>query len=275
MPAIHPTAIVHPTARLEDGVEVGPYCVVEDDVTMGAGSVLRAHAVVRRHTVLGRRNLVDSFAVLGGEPQDLKFDPSTVSFLRIGDDNVFREGVTISRATGQGLATTIGNRTYWMMGAHAGHNAVVEDECILVNGAALAGHTVVGRRAILSAHVSIHQYCWVGQGALGQGNSAATMHVPPHSLFAAVNRVVGLNRVGLRRWPGLTLQERHEVKEAFELTYRRRLPLREALAQMDQHAEWGAAALAFREFIRNVVSAAHPFDRGLSPSRARDRRGEA
>lgn len=272
MPTIHPTAIVHRDARLDD-VEVGPYCVVEDGVTIGAGSVLRAHSAVRRHTSLGQRNLVESFTVLGGEPQDLRFDPATVSFLRIGDDNIFREGVTISRATGQGLATTVGSRTYWMTGAHAGHNAVVEDECILVNGAVLAGHTVLGRRAVLSAHIGVHQFCWIGEGAMGQGNSAVTMHVPPYSLFASVNRVVGLNSVGLRRWPGLTEKDRQQVKEAFALTYRRGMPLREALACMDERAEWGTAAHAFREFIRRVASASHPHDRGLCPLRRRNRFG--
>ena len=274
MPRIHPTAIVHRDARLDDDIEIGPYCVVEDDVTIGGGSVLRAHAVVRSHTSLGQRNLVESFAVLGGEPQDLKFDSATVSFLRIGDDNTFREGVTISRATGQGLATTVGSRTYWMTGTHAGHNAVVGDECILVNGAVLAGYTMLGRRVILSAHIGVHQFCWIGEGAMGQGNAAVTMHVPPYSLFANVNRVVGLNSVGLRRWPGLTENDRREVKEVFALTYRRGLPLREALTRMDERTEWGVAANAFREFIRRVVSASHPYDRGLCPLRRRNRFGD-
>lgn len=109
---------------------------------------------------------------------------------------------------------------------------------------------------------------------MGQGNSAVTMHVPPYSLFANVNRVVGLNSVGLRRWPGLAENDRRQVKEAFALTYRRGLPLREALARMDEHADWGVAAHAFREFIHRVVKASHPHDRGLCPLRRRSRVGD-
>jgi UDP-N-acetylglucosamine acyltransferase len=267
MPRIHPTAIVHPSAELADDVTIGAYCVIEGDTSIGPACVLREHALVRRYTTLGSDNLVDSFAVLGGEPQDLKFESSTVSFLRIGDRNVFREGVTISRATGEGKTTLIGNRTYWMAGAHAGHNAVVEDECVLVNGAALAGHTVLGRRAILSAHVGVHQFCWVGEGAMTQGNSAVTMHVPPFSLLANVSRIVAVNRVGLRRWPRVSDEDRRQVKQAFRLVYQSHLALGEALAKMDEHEEWGQAATTFRHFIRRVVNATPPYNRGLCPLR--------
>lgn len=267
MARIHSTAIVDRAAELGDDVEVGAYAVVEADVVIGAGCVLRPHAVVRRFTSMGCGNLVDSFAVLGGEPQDLKFDPRTTSFLRIGDGNVFREGVTISRATGEGNATLVGSRSYWMTAAHAGHNAVVGDECVLVNGAALAGHCVIGRRTVISAHVGVHQFCWVGDGVISQGNAAIAMHVPPFAMVAGIDTVIGLNAVGLRRWPGLGEGERREVKEAFSLVYRSTLPLREALARMEEHREWGAAASAFREFIRRVLAAEPPFRRGLCPHR--------
>ena len=128
MATIHSTALVDPAAKLADDVEIGPYCLVEADVALGPGTVLRPHAIVRRYTTLGSGNFVDSFAVLGGLPQDLKFKPDTVSFVRIGDNNVFREGVTVSRATGEGHATTVGSGTYWMTGSHAGHDATVHDD---------------------------------------------------------------------------------------------------------------------------------------------------
>lgn len=271
MPRIHPTACVDRDATLADDVEVGPYAVVEGRVGIGPGCVLREHAVIRRFTTLGRENVVDSFAVLGGLPQDLKFDPATESYLRIGNGNVFREGVTISRATAAGGATIVGSRTYWMTCAHAGHDAVVEDECILVNGAALAGHSRVGRRAIISAHVGVHQFCRVGEGVMAQGNAAISMHVPPFTIVSQVGRVVSLNVVGLRRWPGLTQRDRAEVKQAFSLVYRESLPLREALARMDGRTDWGSAAASFREFVRDVVTAAPPHDRGLCPLRRRAR----
>lgn len=169
MPRIHPTAIVDAKAQLAEDVEVGPFCIIEGDVVIGAGTVVRDHAVIRRYTTLGSGNFVDSFCSLGGEPQDLKFSPQTVSYVRIGNNNVFREGVTISRATGEGNVTSIGNNNYWMTQAHAGHNATVENDVVLGNNVALAGHSVVHSRAILSANTGIHQFCWVGQMAMTQG----------------------------------------------------------------------------------------------------------
>jgi UDP-N-acetylglucosamine acyltransferase len=264
MPKIHPTAIVHPGAQLAEDVEIGPYCLVESDVQIGAGTVLRDHVVVRRYTTLGKGNFVDAFVALGGEPQDLKFDPQTVSFLRIGDDNIFREGVTISRATGQGQATIVGHKTYWMVHAHAGHNTVVGDQAILTNNCAVAGHVTLGPRVILSANVLVHQFCWIGEMVMIQGNVGLSMHVPPYVMCGdGVNHVIGLNVVGLRRAPDITDADRRQIREAFTLTYRSGLNREQALQALDAHTEWGPAAAKFREFVRKVYAAAKPYNRGL------------
>jgi len=274
MPKIHSTAIVHPTAVFSDDIEIGAYSIVEADVVIGPGTVLRDHAILRRYTTIGQNNIVDSHAVLGGVPQDLKFNPQTVSYLRVGDNNVFREGVTISRATGEGEATVVGNRTYWMTAAHAGHNATIEDDAILVNGAALAGHTVLGRGAILSAHVVVHQFCWVGERAMGQGNSATSMHIPPFALFAGANKIVSLNVVGMRRSEEITKEDRRQVQEAFDLIYRSSLTVSDALRAMDERTEWGWAAARIRDFVRRVILARPPYNRGLCPLRRRDSKEE-
>jgi UDP-N-acetylglucosamine acyltransferase len=269
MTKIHPTAIVDGRAELADDVEIGPGSVVEADVKIGPGTVLRQNVIVRRYTTLGAKNTVDAFTVLGGEPQDLKFDPSTVSYLRIGDGNVFREHVTISRATGQGNATVVGNKTYWMVGTHAGHNATVEDEAILVNGSALAGHSTLGAKAILSAHVVVHQFTWVGTMVMSQGNCATSMHVPPYTIFAGANYVVGLNTIGLRRSPQISIEDRRQIKEAFSLTYRSGLSPARALEKMDACTDWGQAADKYRQFIRRVLTAQKPYNRGLIRLRRR------
>jgi UDP-N-acetylglucosamine acyltransferase len=269
MPKVHPTAIVHASAQLAEDVEVGPYCVIESDVSIGPRCVLRAGAAVRRYTTMGADNVVDTGCVLGGEPQDLKFSPSTVSYLRIGEGNVFREHVTISRATTPGNATVVGDRTYWMAGAHAGHDSTVESDAILVNGSAIAGHATVGRGAILSAHGVVHQFCWVGERVMVRGNGGATMHVPPYVMIANMNQVVGLNVVGLRRAKDITDQDRAQIKEAFGITYRSGLPMTKALVRMDACQDWGEAALRFREFVRRVLAAKKPYNRGLIPFRSR------
>jgi UDP-N-acetylglucosamine acyltransferase len=269
MSRIHPTAIVDPAARLGDDVEIGPHCIIEGDVQIGAGTVLREGVIVRRHTSLGTGNLVDAYTVLGGEPQDLKFDRNTRSGVRIGDRNIFRECVTISRATGEGLETVVGSKTYWMAGAHAGHNATVEDGAILVNGSAVGGHATVGARAILSAHVVIHQFCWIGEMVMSQGNAGTSAHVPPYTLFSDINRMVGLNVIGLRRAAGITEEDRRQIKEAFALTYRAGLPRAKTLERMDACTDWGTAAGKFREFIRRVFTASRPYNRPLCALRPR------
>jgi len=266
---IHPTAIVDPRATIADDVEIGPFCVVEDQTQIGPGCVLRESAIVRRHTSMGQGNFVDAHAVLGGLPQDLKFNPSTVSYVKIGDGNTFREGVTISRASLPGGATVIGDRSYWMACSHAGHDATVEDEVILVNSALVAGHARIGARAVLSGHVAVHQFTWVGEGVMSRGNAGVSTHVPPYTLFADINRIVGMNAVGMKRNQQMTSEDRRQLKEAFRLTYRAGLSPAKALEEMDKCADWGPFAARFRDFIRQVVSAEGPYARGLCPLRGR------
>lgn len=268
MARIHPTAVVDPTARIADDAVVGPFCVVEADVEIGAGSELRPHSVVRRYTTLGAGNLVDSFAVLGGLPQDLKFSLDTVTYLRVGDGNVFREGVTISRATAPGTATTVGNNTYWMTGSHAGHDVTIEDNVILTNHASVGGHATVGRKVILSANVGVHQFCWVGEMAMFGGQSGTSTHVPPFVLMGyGVNNLVGLNSVGLRRSSEITDEDRRQVKEAFRLTYRAGLTPAKVVAEMDAWADISPAAIKWREFLRKVLNAQRPHKRALCQHR--------
>ena len=265
MPKIHPTAVVDPGALIADGVEVGAGCIVEGGVKVGAGTVLRPHAVVRRGTTLGKDNFVDSFAVLGGDPQDLGFDRKTETFVKIGDGNTFREGVTVSRATKPGGATTIGDKTYWMAASHAGHDATVGDGVVIVNAVLLAGHAVVGDRAILSGGTLVHQFTWIGEMVMTQGKAGIGMHVPPFVMVAEVNQVIGLNLVGLRRNPAFTDEDRRQIKQAFALTYRSGLPRGKALEEMEACTDWGPAAGRFRSFVRRVLEAQKPHNRGLCP----------
>lgn len=269
MANIHPTAIVDSGARIAADVQIGPGCVIEADVTIGPACVLREYVVIRKYTTLGRGNTVDAFTVFGGQPQDYKFNPDTVSYVRIGDNNVFREGVTISRATGDGNETVVGNETFWMTGAHAGHNAVIEDDAVLTNGCAIGGHATIGRCAILSGHVQVHQFTWVGEMTMTQGHAGLSMHLPPYTMLAGINRVIGLNSVGLRRAADITDEDRRQIKEAFKLLYRCGLPVAKALAEMDAHTDWGTPAGKFRDFCRRAIDAAPPYNRGLCQLRAR------
>src|SRR5579883_2971105 len=146
---IHPTAQVSPRATLGEGVSVGAFAVIEDDVEIGADCEIMAHAVIKKYTALGARNRIFEHAVIGGEPQDVKYK-NEASRLVIGDDNLIREFATIHRAQGEGEATRIGSRNFFMIGVHIAHNCAVGDDNIFANGVALAGHIVVEDHAFLS-----------------------------------------------------------------------------------------------------------------------------
>lgn len=274
MPNIHPTALVDDAAVIADDVTIGPYCVIEADTEIGPGCRLAAHAIIRRHTSLGERNDVDSFCVLGGLPQDLKFDPDTVTHLRIGNGNRFREGVTISRGSKAGGATTVGDDGYWMANSHAGHDATIGDHVILANAALVAGHATIHDRVILSGGVVVHQFTWIGEMVMTQGISGFGCHVPPFTLVAEVNNVVGLNAVGLRRNPEISDEDRRQIKRAFRLTYDEGQTPAKALAELDTWTDISPAAKRYREFLRKVLEAEPPYQRGLCPMRnRRGRRG--
>jgi UDP-N-acetylglucosamine acyltransferase len=267
----HPTAVVDPAAQIGRDVQIGAGAIVESDTIIGDGCRLMPMSVIRRWTTLGAGNIVHSFAVLGGEPQDYGHDPSIRSFLRIGQRNVFREGVTVSRGTGVDAVTTIGDDNYFMTAAHVGHNCVVGNHCVMVNGSALGGYAQLADRVNLSAHVVIHQYCWVGTMVMSIGNGASNKHVPPYCMLGKVNLIAGLNRVGIARAKHLTDEDRTQIAEAYKLLYRSGLPTSRALEEMNAHTEWGAAAAVMRDFVRRVLEAQPPYNRGILTADA-DRR---
>ena len=260
---IHPTAVVDSSAELGENVQIGPLAIVEAETRIGDGSHIHAGAAVLRWTTLGDNNVVHSCAVLGGDPQDYGHDSSIRSYLRIGDGNVFREGCTINRGTGAEAATVIGDNNYLMACAHVGHNCQVGSHCILTNGSALGGYVELGDRAILSANVVIHQFCWVGEMVMSRGNAASAMHVPPYCMLGGVTELNGLNRVGLRRAPQINDEDRKQITEAYRLLYRSGLTAGAALDQMDACTDWGEPAGKFRSFVRRALEAEPPYKRGL------------
>jgi UDP-N-acetylglucosamine acyltransferase len=215
---IHPSAQVHATAQLAADVEVGPFAVIEAGAQLGAGCVVAAHAIVKARAVLGAQVRVDHFAVIGGDPQDLSFDRSIASGVRIGDRTVLREHVTVHRATKAGVDTVIGTDGLLMAGAHVAHDCVLGDHVILANGSMLGGHVHVGDRAFISGGVAVHQFCRIGGGSLTSGNAVITEDVPPNALAYGRNDCAGLNLIGLRR-RGLPLETVAELKQAYHLVY--------------------------------------------------------
>lgn len=243
---IHPTAVIHPRAQLDASVVVGPYAVIDEGVTLGAGCVVGPQVHLTGRVVAGARNRFHTGCVIGDAPQDLKYDGAP-SEVRIGEDNTFREHVTVNRATKAGAATVIGSHNFLMANCHVAHDCTVGNHVILANGVLLAGHVRVGDRAFLSGNSGVHQFVRIGTMALMQGCSAVTKDLPPYCMARDVNQLCGLNTVGLRR-AGIPGEERMELRRLYHALFRGRRSWKESLDAA--RAEFGGApALTLIEFV--------------------------
>ena len=237
---IHPTAVIHPGATLHPSVRVGPYAVVGEKVTIGPETEIGAHVVIDGHTEIGARNQIFPGAVIGVEPQDLKYDGS-VSLVKIGNDNRIREYVTVNRATHAGEATLIGDNNLLMAYVHVAHNCVVGNQVIIANAVSLAGHVEIESNAVIGGVLGIHQFVRIGRFAMLGGMSRIDRDVPPYmTVEGNPCRVRGLNAVGLKRG-GIAEagqgQVYRELKEAYRLLYRSDLPLVKAVTKLDAWAD--------------------------------------
>ena len=200
-PHISPLAYVDPRAEIAEDVKIGPFCYVGPDVRIGAGTELQQHVTIEGHTTIGCRNRFFANAVIGTEPQDLSYggDPTRVE---IGDDNVFREGVTVHRgAVKEDGVTRIGNNNFLMANSHVAHNCHVHNRVILVNGTLLGGHVHVFNGAIISGNSVVHHFARVGTLAFLGGGSRLVTDLPPYMLACGNDKleVVTVNIVGLKR----------------------------------------------------------------------------
>src|SRR5262252_5520963 len=237
MSKIHPTAIVHPEAQLDESVEVGPYAVVGSKVQIGAGSKIGAHAVVEGRTTLGERNRVFHFASVGAVPQDLKYAGEDTQLV-IGDDNQIREFATLHIGTkGGGGVTRVGNRNLFMAYSHVAHDCSLGNGCVLANSAALAGHVRVGNDVTFGGLSAVHQYTRIGDLAFNAGGAMVAMDVPPYCTAQGDRaELVGLNTVGLSRH-GFSEEQINRIKDAYKILFRSKLGLNEAIAKLEaEHA---------------------------------------
>ncbi len=247
------------------GAHVGPHCSV------GPRTRLRERSMLVSHTTLGAGNDVHPNAVLGGDPQDLKFRGDPPGRLLVGDENVFREGVTVSRSVGEEIPTRVGAGTYWMANAHAGHNVQIGDRVILANGVCLAGHVRVGAGCFLGGNAVAHQFTDIGELVMLQGLSGIGMHAPPYLILSGVNEAAGVNVVGLRRSGRFTAHEITEAREFYRMVlHDRRRTLAAALDEA-RARPWGSAASAMLAFIEHALTFPPPRRRGVvAGARTRD-----
>jgi len=263
--AIHRLALVDPKAEIDPTAEIGAFAVIEGPVRIGAGTIVQAHAVVTGHTELGAGNTIHSFAAIGGAPQDVAYAGAT-SFVRIGDRNVFREGVTVHRGTQEGSVTQIGDDNYLMANSHVAHNCKVADRVILANGAVLGGYVEVGERAFISGNCAVHQFCRVGRYALMRGLSRATRDIPPFCILDDLDTIRAINRVGMKRG-GFDVAQIRAVHAAIRTLFFAHDNLRRGIAEV----EAGARTAEVDEILDFIASA----KRGVGRAKRRRSPGSA
>lgn len=254
---IHPTAIVSPEADLAEGVVIGPYSVVDSKVSIGPGTVLGAFVRIMDYVSIGAKCRVFENAVLGGEPQDSGFKGEE-SWVRIGNEVILREAVTVHRASGEGNETIVGDGTFLMEGVHVAHNVVVGRHVTVANKSGFSGYSSIGDYSVMSGLSGLHQFVSVGKYCMVGGASKVVKDVPHYALVDGHSaRVYGLNVVGLRR-AGFTPSQRLEIKRAYKILYRSGLPTSEALVKLE--SEMGDNPL-----VREILDFLAKGTRGLCP----------
>ena len=229
---IHPSAFIAPDVTLGDNITVGPFAVIETGAKMGANCQVGAHAVVHGHVKMGEGNILHPHAVLGGLPQDTSFKAETVSWLIIGDNNVFREGFTAHRSSKENGETRIGSGCFFMNNSHVAHDCTIGNNTIFANNVAIGGHVEVGNNVFMGGAVVVHQFCRVGSYAIVQGTTGLNMDVIPFMLIGGrPARHYKLNTVGLRR-AGITGDRYNVLSAAFRL-----LKNRQSLDGLDETEE--------------------------------------
>jgi UDP-N-acetylglucosamine acyltransferase len=267
-PRIHPSAIISADAELAGDVVIGPLVIIEGKVRVGPGCVLRPHAQLHGPLTLGKNNTVFGNAVLGEKPQHTRYADEPTS-VEIGDGNIFREGVTIHRATTHSWVTRIGNDNFFMANSHVAHDCQVGSRCIFANGALLGGHCVLDDGVYISGNAAAHQFVRIGRLAMLSGCSTTTKDIPPFVIQQGRNAVVGVNVIGMRR-AGISSDEIRDVRVAFNILFRSGLTTPNALERIEQEVGTSAAVMEMIHFIRQSSTRG-----GIASIRDRDQREAA
>jgi len=249
---IHPTAIVDQSAKVPVSCTIGPYCVVGADVEMGENCQLLSHVVVGGLTKLGSDNQIHSFSAIGGDPQDITYRGEPTR-LEIGDRNIIREYVTITRGTAKGTGVTrVGSDVLIMAYTHIGHDCVIGDHSMLINGATLAGHVTVEEWAVVGALCPVHQYVRIGAHAYVGGGTTITQDVLPFSMTSAERdtHAFMLNKVGLQR-RGFSQERITKLHHAYKVLLASKLNTSQALEKLRLETDRGEDVEMLMRFIES------------------------
>lgn len=253
MTLIDSRAIIDPSARLAEGVEVGPWSMIGPNVEIDEGTIIGPHVIVKGPARIGKHNRIFQFSSVGEDTPDMKYKGEPTRLV-MGDHNIIREGVTIHRGTIQDRSeTTIGNHNLVMAYAHIGHDSVVGDHCIIVNNAGLAGHVHVGDWAIISGYVLVHQHCHVGPHSFCGMGSGIVKDVPAFvTVLGNPAEARSMNFEGMRR-RGFSSEVINALRRAYKVVYRQNLTTEEAVEHLAEDALRYPEVALFRDTIRDAV----------------------
>lgn len=249
MSMIHQTAIIDPSAKIADNVEIGAYSIIGADVEIDSGTWIGPHVVINGPTKIGKDNRIFQFASIGEQPQDLKYDGQPTK-LEIGDRNTIREYVSFNRATVEDAGTTrIGSDNLFMAYVHVAHDCQLGNHLVLANGATLAGHVKIGDHAILGGFTLVHQFSRIGSHCLTSMGSAVNRDVPPYVIVSGnYAKPIGINKEGLKR-RGFSPEVMRAVQNAYKIMVRSHKPREQALQEVQSLVEQHAEVKQFVDFI--------------------------
>ena len=229
---IHPTAVIDSSAELADDIEIGPFCIIKEQVRIGSGTRLLGQVFIDKWTEIGRNNEIHYGAVIGHDPQHKKYTGCR-SYTKIGDNNIIREYVTIHRSFQPEQSTVIGNGNFIMATAHIAHDCKIGNDTVIVNGALLGGHVVVDDCVYISGNVAVHQFVHIGKLAIISGLTRVSKDVLPFSIIEGNSYFRGINTVGLRR-AGYDQRRRQIIEQAYRILFWQHLSIKEAIAELEK-----------------------------------------
>lgn len=248
---IHPTAIIDKTVELGENVKVGAYAIIKGEVRIGDNTKIGEHAYIQGITEIGKNNKIYPFASIGSDPQDLKYNGEPTKLI-IGDNNIFREFVTINRGTvgGKGI-TKIGNNNLFMAYSHVAHDCEVKNYVILANNATLAGHITVENYAIIGGLSAVHQFCKIGEYAMIAGKTGVAKDIPPFMLASGQRaKLYGPNLIGLRRH-GFSEERIKIIRKVYNLLFKRKEGFRETCEMLEKKYSDNDDVMKILNFIKN------------------------
>ncbi len=250
---IHQTAIVSEKAKIHESTRVGQFVTIDEGVSIGENCEIFPNVHITGNTIIGKNNKIFNGAVIGHDPQDITFDKSKKTGILIGDDNIIREYVTIHRATKDKDFTRIGNKNFIMIGTHIAHDCVIEDETTIVNSVSLGGHVHIEKKAFISGHVGIHQFCRIGAHSMIGSCEKISRDVVP---FMTINdfpaRTTGPNTIGLKR-AEFDEKRRMNIQRAYKKIFREKKSIKTIIMELEENFKDDADIKYIINFIKNSV----------------------